>query len=113
MPTGWQKQYARAENVDWWYKSCLIKDVYAGNVDQVSTDAIAVKYHLSHGQALRLLKHIVSGKVRRDDYPFEYVEDREGVKIANGSIFTFSPMDVDGQGSSSNGRPKHYIWFCS
>jgi hypothetical protein len=90
---------------------CLINAVWQRKVDQMTTGSVAQAYGLSQNQALRLLKKIASGK--SGDARFVYVSDRRGVKISDGTIFTYSRMSIDGRYGSREHEPTHYVWFCS
>lgn len=92
-------------------KQSILDAVWMRKIDQVSTREIAEKYKCSLAKTRSILLSIANGT--SGDKRFEYVPDREGVKVNDGSVFTYSPMDVDGEGVSNDGRPKHYIWFCS
>ena len=77
----------------------------------MSTKEIADKYEMSQAKALRFLKEIASGKSR--DKRFIYDEERQGVIISDGSIFTYGPVDIEGGSYTDKKSVKHYIWFCS
>jgi hypothetical protein len=91
-------------------EAAIATAVWNGEIDQMSTDEVAQQFEIQHVQALHILKKIAKGKCGYRQ--FEYDPARQGVKISDGSIFTYSPVDVDGKGMSDK-RPKHYIWFCS
>jgi hypothetical protein len=77
----------------------------------MSTREIADKFEMTQAQALRILKKVASGK--SGDKRFVNDEERQGVKIVDGSVFTYGPVDIGG-GSYTDGKSvKHYIWFCS
>lgn len=85
--------------------------IWERKIDQMNTKEIAVKYEMSQAKALRFLKEIASGKSR--DKRFVYDEERQGVTISDGTVFTYGPVDIGG-GSYTDGKSvKHYIWFCS
>ncbi len=91
-------------------KALLIWAIWNGEIDQMSTREIAEKFRMSQPIALRFLKKVASGQ--SGDARFVYNQEREGVQIADGSIWTYSPMNIDGDSAGGNGV-KHYIWFCS
>lgn len=118
MTTGWQKQsiISGEKASRQWNEKRLVEDIWLGEVDQISTGEISKEYGLGHQVTLRILKKIASGNTK-DTYPysqyaFEYDAEREGVKISDGSVWTYSPMDINGDSAGGNG-PKHYVWFCS
>ena len=89
----------------------LTNDVWQRKVDQMTTGEVAQAYNLSQNQALRLLKKIANGK--SGDARFVFDPDRQGVKVSDGTIFTYSRMSRDGSHGSGHNEPTHYIWFCS
>lgn len=89
----------------------LKEDIWNRKIDQMSTKEIADLYEMSQAKALRLLKDVASGK--SGDNRFVYDEERQGVKIADGSIFTYGPVDKEGGSYTNRKSVKHYIWFCS
>jgi len=83
-----------------------------GEIDQISTREVAEQFDCSLTVARTALLKIVQGK--SGDSRFVIDEERHsGVIVSDGRTFDYSPMDIDGGGISSNGRPKHYIWFLS
>lgn len=83
--------------------------VWSRQIDQMSTREIAEKYGISLASARTILMSIRNGV--SGDARFKPGE-RGSVIVEDGSTFDYSPMDMDGNGSS-DGTPKHYIWFCS
>jgi hypothetical protein len=92
-------------------KPLLIEAVWNGEVDQINTRKVATMFDCSQNIALKLLKQIQSGQ--SGDARFVYDAERGGVSIKSGGIWSYSPMDADGNAMSMDGRPKHYIWFVS
>ena len=88
----------------------LCDAVWERKIDQMTTGEVASAFHLTQTQALRILKAIAGGQ--SGDQRFVYNSERQGVVISDGSVFTYSPMDVGGQASRNLG-PAHYVWFCS
>jgi hypothetical protein len=64
-------------------------------------------------EALKFLKEVASGK--SGDDRFSYDEERQGVVISDGSIFTYGPVDIGGGSYTDRSKQsvRHYIWFCS
>jgi hypothetical protein len=85
--------------------------VWLGRIDQIGTREVSEMFECSIQTARKILLGIVSGS--SGDPRFQIDAERgEGVRIANGCNFNYSPMDVDGK-SVAHSRPKHYIWFVS
>lgn len=92
-------------------KQTILDAVWKREIDQMSTREVAEHFECSLVTARKVLLAIVNGT--SGDSRFQPDTERgEGVLISDGSTFTYSPMDMDGSGSSLR-TPKHYIWFCS
>ena len=113
MATGWQKRGAASakELGDIVTEVRLRNAIWDRNIDQMTTKEVADRFRISQRKALRLLKEIASGKSR--DKRFVYDEERQGVIVSDGSIFTYGPADIEGGSYTSKKSVKHYIWFCS
>lgn len=90
----------------------LIHDaVWSRQIDQISTHEVANRFGCSLATARTILMNIRNGT--SGDSRFRLDKERDGgVLISDGSTFDYSPMDLDGNGSSVK-SVKHYIWFCS
>ena len=87
--------------------------VWLGRINQIGTREVSEMFECSIETARKILLGIVSGS--SGDARFQIDAERgEGVKIANGGNFNYSPMDVGGGAMSvGKGMLKHYIWFVS
>lgn len=85
--------------------------VWNHEIDQINTREVAKRFGCSLPVARKILLAIANGT--SGDERFKLSTERGGgVIISDGSTFNYSPMDMDGNGSSPR-TPKHYVWFCS
>jgi hypothetical protein len=85
--------------------------VWNHETHQITTHKVAERFGCSLRTARKILMAIVTG-TSGDEWFKLNTERGEGVMISNGKTFNYSPMDMDGNGSSPR-TPKHYVWFCS
>lgn len=94
-------------------KQAIADAVWQREIDQMTTREVADAYSCPLGTARQILMAIAMGT--SGDTRFVVVADEGGVRVADGSVFSYSSIDIDvslGQ-ISGDQRPKHYIWFAS
>ncbi len=91
--------------------------VWNRQIDQMNTREVAEQFirfpatKSDVAKTCRILLKIANGTSK--DERFIGNPDRAGVIINDGSTWTYSPTDINGETMSCNGSPMHYIWFCS
>lgn len=91
--------------------------VWDRQIDQMNTREVAEQFircpatKSDVARACRILLKIATGSFK--DERFLCNPDRPGVILNDGSTWTYSPMDVNSETTSSNGSPIHYVWFAS
>jgi hypothetical protein len=84
--------------------------VWRGEIDQMKTAEIALAYGVPRYNMLRLLHKIVAGTSK--DPRFVRDEEIGGVKVADGSTFTYGSLSLNGDYGTESG-PRHFVWFCT